>query len=457
MSLYPIVQGAIDQFCLLTGQRLQPKWDICGGFISDNNNYPPLNLTSNTRPYAKFARDVQTLNPVSTAYRVTGAKWFDDGGSRWLSYTTGSPNTQNFTMSARLRIINGDGPICRSDSSNDPLTLGNTIPLWRNSGFDMRVNGTDYSSAGTWNLSQWYDVEIVSTAAGCLLYVDGALIINGSAAGSASLEPWMTIGDTTGTYGSGDVEWIYFVLANRAWTPSERKSFRSNPFQVFEDPFSSFFYTGAGGGASGTLAVTLADTTLAASGTQTIVGSLAQTLANATSTAAGTTTVLGTLAETLDDTTLAASGSIGSPVSGDVIKTLDDVTLSALGTTTVIGTLTQTLGTVVLTADGTTTIVGTIVNTLNNVSLSASGSVGSAVSGSLSITLADTTLNSTGTTTVLGAINSLLADTGITATGTTVVVSTLSQTLSNTTLAATGFIGTPPTVTQWRTLTNVGP
>lgn len=63
---------------------------------------------------------------------------------------------------------------------------------------------------------------------------------------------------------------------------------------------------------TGTLAATLDDTTLAATGTV-------------------TNPVTGTLSTTLDDTTLAASGTVLAPVTGTLAATLDDTTLAATG------------------------------------------------------------------------------------------------------------------------------
>jgi trimeric autotransporter adhesin len=211
------------------------------------------------------------------------------------------------------------------------------------------------------------------------------------------------------------------------------------------------------GEVSGTVSITLDNTTLSGQGTTTVLGSVGLTLGSTTLAANGTTTVVGTLSRTLDDTTLSASGSVGAAVSGDVVVTLDSVTLSASGTTTIIGTVSTTLAATTLAAQGTTTILGTVSSTLGDTTLAANGSIGGAVSGSLSITLADTTLSSQGTTTVVGTINSILADATLASNGTSTILGTLSQTLANATLAATGIVGTPPTTTQWRTLTNAGP
>lgn len=62
---------------------------------------------------------------------------------------------------------------------------------------------------------------------------------------------------------------------------------------------------------SGTLAVTLAGSTLVATGTVAVTGTLAVTLADVTATEAGTVAVAGALAQTLADDTLIATGEAG--------------------------------------------------------------------------------------------------------------------------------------------------
>ena len=110
----------------------------------------------------------------------------------------------------------------------------------------------------------------------------------------------------------------------------------------------------AAGPVSGTLAVTLAASTLAAAGTTTITGTLAVTLAASTLAAAADTTVTGTLALTLADSTLAASGDVESGSTGTLAVTLDASTLAAAGDTTVTGTLAVTLDASTLAAAGDT-------------------------------------------------------------------------------------------------------
>lgn len=104
------------------------------------------------------------------------------------------------------------------------------------------------------------------------------------------------------------------------------------------------------GGSTGTLAVTLANTTVAASGRSTHVGTVSQTLANTTSAASGTKTHVGTLAATTAATTSAAAGR--STHVGTLAVTLENTTSAAAGRSTHVGTLAQTTANTTLAAAG---------------------------------------------------------------------------------------------------------
>jgi len=81
-------------------------------------------------------------------------------------------------------------------------------------------------------------------------------------------------------------------------------------------------------GIEGSLAVTLADATLAATGESTIEGSLAVTLADATLAATGESTIEGSLAVTLADATLAATGEVIT--SGTAVASVSDAAVGAV-------------------------------------------------------------------------------------------------------------------------------
>jgi hypothetical protein len=130
-------------------------------------------------------------------------------------------------------------------------------------------------------------------------------------------------------------------------------------------------------GVTGTLAVTNANDTSAASGTTTIVGTLARTNANDAVSASGTTTVVGTLARTNANDSVAASGSVGGAVTGTVAYTNANDTSAANGTTTVIGTVARTNANDSVAASGAAgSVTGTVAVTNANDSVSASGTAG---------------------------------------------------------------------------------
>ncbi len=125
-------------------------------------------------------------------------------------------------------------------------------------------------------------------------------------------------------------------------------------------------------GVTGTVAVTLENSTSAATGS-TVTGSLARTLDNATGAAEGSSTT-GTLARTLADATSSATGGYGP--SGTLARTLEDATGAATGST----------------------VTGTLARTLADSTSSASGGHGPA--GALAVTLADATSAASGSTVV---------------------------------------------------------
>jgi hypothetical protein len=199
----------------------------------------------------------------------------------------------------------------------------------------------------------------------------------------------------------------------------------------------------ATGTVTGTVAVTNANDTSAASGTTTILGTLAKTNVNDTSAATGTTTIVGTLAVTNANDTSAISGSVGDPVSGTLAVTNANDTLAAAGTTTILSTLAVTNVNDTSAAVGTTTILATLAVTNADDTIVASGSVGDAVSGSVAVTNANDTLAASGSTTVVGTLSITNINDTSSASGTTTILGTLSITNSNDTLSASGTSGTP--------------
>jgi hypothetical protein len=141
----------------------------------------------------------------------------------------------------------------------------------------------------------------------------------------------------------------------------------------------------ASAGATGTAAVTEADDTSTASGTETFTGTSTTTEAADTSTATGTETFTGTSATTEEADTSTASGTHTENVTGSAAVTEADDTSSAAGTETFTGTSATTEADDVSTATAIETFTGTSATTEADDTATASGTVGSV--GGISATL----------------------------------------------------------------------
>ena len=222
------------------------RFGVVGGFVPSVAGSPQLvgGLTFNNVLVQAPFQSVPA--PFGTATRVV-----DAGGSRFYEFSnTRELNPRNFTFLARVKL----GPTVTTALIMRllPFGSGNTIPLWRNGGqFDMRVNGTDYTGAGTWSLDRWYDVEIVGTQGSCILYVDGLPVISGGAAsatGSIGKSFFFMDFEPTGA----QTEYGYVLFCDRALQDAERRSLRARPWQLFS-PAPVWVPVSAGGGATYTL------------------------------------------------------------------------------------------------------------------------------------------------------------------------------------------------------------
>ena len=138
---------------------------------------------------------------------------------------TAAVYTQSFTFYARVRIDVGNNVHARLGASN--------ILLWRNgTTFDMRLGGTDYVGAGTWNLGKWYDICITGNGK---LYVDKTLVINSGSPAYQLMGTNLVFGDDIlGGGAGGKSAWQYFVFCDRNHTLEEISAFTANPWQIFE-------------------------------------------------------------------------------------------------------------------------------------------------------------------------------------------------------------------------------
>jgi hypothetical protein len=197
-----------------------------------------------------------------------------------------------------------------------------------------------------------------------------------------------------------------------------------------------------GSGVTGTIAVTLANATSAASGS-TVAGTIAQTLGSATSAAAGARGAAGTTAVTLAGSTLAASG---SSVVGSVGLALGNATSVASGARGAAGTSAVTLGSATSSAAGQHAIGGSVAVALGNATSSAAGGVGA--SGIVAVTLGSATCIAAGSygNDVTGTITRTLDSATSAAAGLVRVEGTVATTLGNATSSAAGARGAAGTV-----------
>jgi len=242
------------------------QYGIVGGALADGSGQLMRNAVSAAPP---ILENTGRLQSVYDAQEVAASVIAGGGASETVFFDTGAPHSQSFTFLARVKYITATtgaaaGVALRGNATTNVVPSGTSIWLWRTAApaFDMRIAGTDYAAAGTWNLDQWYDIEIVGDASGCTLYVDGVAVISGAAAASATLPRYAGIGDTTSGVASDDFMRVKYLLwANRPLTVDERRSIRANPYQLFE-PQTIWMPVSAAGAAAYTLTAATATFTL---------------------------------------------------------------------------------------------------------------------------------------------------------------------------------------------------
>lgn len=185
------------------------------------------------------------------------------------------------------------------------------------------------------------DSVLIMTAgpSGSYIYQNGKLLASSATAITRSLSTsdfGLTYGNSI-TNTSSRVDTLT-IVAERQWTPQEVRLLSIDPFRLVEPARGrrtiTILYPGTAGSVnpSGTAAVTLADFTSSATGTETLTGSAAITLAAFTSSASGTVSFTGTSTNTLAAFTGSATGTVAQSVTGTAAITLQDFTSSATGT-----------------------------------------------------------------------------------------------------------------------------
>lgn len=198
------------------------------------------------------------------------------------------------------------------------------------------------------------------------------------------------------------------------------------PIPLFANQPVILDHVATSGNVTGTVGVTEANDTSAASGTVTVTGTIAATEANDTSAASGAVIVTGTIAANEAADSVSAAGAI--TVTGSIAASEQNDSSSASGAITVSGSIAVTeqndscsaagsipvdvTGTVAVTEandssaiTGTVTVTGSIAVSEANDTVVASGSVVAGVSGSVAVTEQDDSSSASGTITVTGSIS----------------------------------------------------
>lgn len=178
--------------------------------------------------------------------------------------------------------------------------------------------------------------------------------------------------------------------AGNTWLMAAAYTTRINPRGTMAQTLANATMAASGamaGGASGTMGVTLGNGVMSAAGGETISGTMAQTLGAATSATAALETFSGQTSPLLDSFQMAATG--GETFSGTMAQTLAAATMTSGGGLPVSGTMTPTLQNATGNASGAEIFSGPLAPTLANAAMAASG--GLAISGSMASTLASIT------------------------------------------------------------------
>lgn len=125
-------------------------------------------------------------------------------------------------------------------------------------------------------------------------------------------------------------------------------------------------------------------------------GTLASTLGNATLAASGAVLNAGAFASTLSNATMAASGAVGAAPSGALASTLADATMSAAGAVTNAGSFAAIMSDATMAAAGIVVNRGALAATLSDATMSAAGTVAPNVTGTFSSTLDGATMTAYG-------------------------------------------------------------
>jgi hypothetical protein len=320
-----------------------------------------------------------------------------DGSNDYVSlpFAAFSPLTRlTVAMWVRPAAATGGGDHYYWDASTERLRLMTAFGTYDGLGGAIQVGGTQTtisvaSGVGA-AVGKWTFLALTYDGATFALYADGKVV--GTPASVTGNLDWASFSDSLASWGAttsgsaafaGNVDSL--MLYDRglpAAGVARLHAVSRRGYPGLLNRLAGVVYStppAAGGGATGTLAVTLGGVTCSATGAVAVQGQAAVTLGSITASAAGTVAVAGTLGVTLGPVGVAASGTVA--VAGALGVTLDPAALAAAGAAAVTGSLSVTLG---------------------GVSLAAAGQ-GPGVTAALAVTLGPVTLSAAGTVTTPGA------------------------------------------------------
>lgn len=152
--------------------------------------------------------------------------------SYWTLPAFPSDNTRSLSMLWVGLHSGGTTPITIRDNSS---SAGNIL-FWRNAGqWDQRVGGTDYAAAGTFTTNRLYSAVVSCSATAAKTFVDGVLVINGSAPASTGItSPWYI--NQNGPNAQGPLATtVLLAIWDRPLSDQEATALSLDPWQLFAE------------------------------------------------------------------------------------------------------------------------------------------------------------------------------------------------------------------------------
>lgn len=191
------------------------------------------------------------FNPVAGATSITfeqnkfGRAVRGNGSAYWDFPVRTDSSSNLLTIVFAGRVNGANGVILRDESGS-----GGTIPLWRNSGFDTRLGGTDYTAAGTFNTGTDYCIVVAAKPTGTEVWVDGVLqITSASVGGSGTLTPWH-FGKNGTSAEICDMAWSHLAILDRGVSSDIARQLSIDPLPLYAAR-RIWVPKSAGGGATG--------------------------------------------------------------------------------------------------------------------------------------------------------------------------------------------------------------